>query len=151
MLAAKDLGHKGERAMTMFKPLSEIALFICVTFAALTASQDAVSSWPEPGEPGSERIPHQFEESGVTITLTVSEVVADRTGRLTRFVTFSEVGTFDDADDIVSANVSNVRLDRAHAVGGGSDSWNVQVEPVEGLTWAGVHDLDDVLVTARFD
>lgn len=137
--------------MTTFKSLAELALFVCVTFAAVTSSQAAASNWPEPGEPGSERIMHQFEESGVTITLTVSEVVADRAGHLTRFVTLSEVGTLDGGDNIVSANVSNVRLDRAHAVGGGSDSWNVQVEPVAGMAWAGVHDFDDVVVTARFD
>jgi len=140
------MGHRN--ATTTFAGILLIAV-ICGA-----AWQDAPVKWPAAEEPGAQRITHQFDEAGATISATVSNVVMWPEGNLTRYISLSVSRGGPDAnapDYVRMTNMANVDISKAHPVGGGLGAAKVTVKPARNLTWAAVASWRDLTFDAKLD
>ena len=133
--------------MTMTKSISLLVTSLAVALLTVAAHQSAPAGWPESGQPGFESVQLQVQQHGVTLTATVSNVVADRSGHLLRVVTLSQVGKRDGTDELLSVGTASPGVNDAWPFGAGSGKWMATVQPKDGLTWGRVLNEGDLVIT----
>lgn len=117
---------------------------LLAALALLGASTQDGDGWPEKGEPGASTFTHRVDLDGGAVVLSLTPVVASRTGSLHRHVTlvrFQE-GT---RAGINGHYTANPQADADWAIGGGSGGWHVNVKLRPGLTWGQVDHADDLI------
>ncbi len=132
----------------MGKSTSLLVAALAVACLAFAAHQAAPAAWPEPGQPGYGPVQLQVHQNDVTLSATVSQVVADRDGYLVRIVTLSQVGDGRSEDRILSVGTANPSVNTSWPFGAGSGTWHATVQPREGLTWGLVNTASDLVITS---
>lgn len=134
-----------KRCMSLLIAVGVIAL---LTIAAQNA---ATHSWPASGQPGYRPVQLQTEQHGVTLTATVSAIVADRDGHLLRVVTLSQVGKLDGKEEILCVGTASPGVNDAWPFGAGSGKWLAKVQPKGSLTWGLVGSSDDLVISVKHE
>ena len=108
------------------------------------------AAWPLEDSPATQRISFRHVEGDVQVLGWVSEAVQDRGGTLRRLVAHTRTLAHLPTGSWSEFGSANVRMDAAHAVGGGvADGDTVRgvfITPRDGLNWSDVAVADDIVV-----